>query len=142
MSKKVLGYILGGMMAFALVIPALHGQSVHAAALNSDQYFGDTTGVNNGGVFASTAGLSSGDLPTTIASLIRVGLGLLGIVAVVIILIGGFKYMTSGGNDEKVKSARKVMTTGIIGLVIILSAFAIAQFVLSSIVTATSNTAA
>lgn len=140
MSKKVLGFFLGGLMAFVLVLPALNGQSVHAAALNADQYFGDTTGVNNGGVFASTAGLSSGDLPTTIASLIRVGLGLLGIVAVVIILIGGFKYMTSGGNDEKVKSARKVMTTGIIGLVIILSAFAIAQFVLSSIVTATSTT--
>ena len=138
MSKKAIGYFLGGLMSLALVVPALHGGAVHAASLNQDDYFGG--GNTTGNSFASTAGLSAGDLPTTIASLIRVGLGLLGIVAVVIILIGGFKYMTSGGNDDKVKSARKVMTTGIIGLVIILSAFAIAQFVLSSLITATSAT--
>lgn len=138
MSKKALGYFLGGLMAFALVVPALHGHSVHAAALTQNDYFGggNVTGEN----FAGTAGLSAGDLPTTIASLIRVILGMLGIVAVIIILIGGFKWMTSGGNDDKVKSARKVMTSGIIGLVIVLSAFAIAQFVLSSIITATTPT--
>ena len=124
-------------MSLALVIPALSGGAVHAAALQEDDYFGggDTTGTT----FASDAGLSAGDLPSTIASLIRVVLGVLGIIAVIIILIGGFKWMTSGGNDDKVKSARKVMTSGIIGLVIVLSAFAIAQFVLSSVVTATSG---
>ncbi len=143
MSKKVLGYFIGGLMALALVVPALHGQAVHAQALNADQYFGtDSTGADvSGSTFANAAGLSDGDLPTTVAALIRVVLGVLGIIAVVIILIGGFKWMTSGGNDEKVKSARKVMTSGIIGLVIVLSAFAIAQFVLSSVVSATNPTA-
>ena len=140
MSKKVLGYFIGGLMSLALVIPALHGGVAHAA-MGVNDYFGtDSSGTAvSGDTFASSAGLSAGDLPTTIASLIRVVLGVLGIVAVVIILIGGFKWMTSGGNDEKVKSARKVMTSGIIGLVIVLSAFAIAQFVLSSVVTATSG---
>ncbi|MEI6511183.1 MAG: pilin [Candidatus Uhrbacteria bacterium] len=141
MSKKALGYFLGGLMALALVVPALHGHAVHAAAMTQNDYFGtDSSGsAISGDTFASSAGLSSGDLPTTIASLIRVVLGILGIIAVVIILIGGFKWMTSGGNDDKVKSARKVMTSGIIGLVIVLSAFAIAQFVLSSVITATSG---
>lgn len=140
MSKKALGYFLGGLMALALVVPALHGNVAHAA-MDVNDYFGtDSSGTAvSGNTFATSAGLSSGDLPTTIASLIRVVLGVLGIIAVVIILIGGFKWMTSGGNDEKVKSARKVMTSGIIGLVIVLSAFAIAQFVLSSVVTATSG---
>lgn len=134
MSKKHLGYVLGGVMALALALPALHGAPVHAQALTNDEFFG---GNLTGNEFASSAGLSSGDLPTTIASIIRVILGFLGIVAVVIILIGGFKWMTAGGNDDKVKSARKVMVSGIIGLVIVLSAFAIAQFVIQSIVTAT-----
>ncbi len=140
MSKKVLGYFIGGLMSLALVVPALHGGVAHAA-MGVNDYFGtDSSGTAvSGDTFASSAGLSAGDLPTTIASLIRVVLGVLGIIAVVIILIGGFKWMTSGGNDEKVKSARKVMTSGIIGLVIVLSAFAIAQFVLSSVVTATSG---
>ena len=143
MSKKALGYFLGGLMSLALVIPAMHGGVAHAD-MGVNDYFGtDSSGTAvNAQTFASSAGLSAGDLPTTVASLIRVVLGVLGIVAVVIILTGGFKWMTSGGNDDKVKSARKVMTSGIIGLVIVLSAFAIAQFVLSSVVTATGGTAA
>lgn len=135
MFKKIKALILGGLMAVAIAAPALlAAPAVHAQALTEDEFFG---GEITGEDFAGTAGLSAGDLPTTIASIIRVALGFLGIVAVVIILIGGFKWMTAGGNDDKVKSARKVMVSGIIGLVIVLSAFAIAQFVLSSIVTAT-----
>jgi hypothetical protein len=135
MSKKSLGYILGGLMALAIAAPALLGGNfVHAQALSEEEFFGgDITGEE----FAGEAGLSAGDLPTTIASLIRVVLGFLGIVAVVIILIGGFKWMTAGGNDDKVKSAKKVIISGIIGLVIVLSAFAIASFVIGSIIRAT-----
>ena len=66
----------------------------------------------------------------TATQIINVALGLLGIVAVVIILIGGFKWMTAGGNDEGVTEARKLIFSGIIGIAIILSAWAIARFVL------------
>jgi len=135
MSKKALGYFLGGLMALALVVPALHGHSVNAAALTQNDYFGG--GNVTGDSFAGTAGLSAGDLPTTIASLIRVILGMLGIVAVIIILIGGFKWMTSGGADDKVTAARKLIIMGIVGLAIVLSAYAIASFVISSLISAT-----
>jgi hypothetical protein len=136
MSKKFLGYVLGALVAVAIAAPTLLAGNhvVHAQPLSEDEFFG---GEITGSDFADTAGLSAGDLPTTIASIIRVVLGFLGVVAVVIVLIGGFKWMTAGGNDDKVKSAKKVMVSGIIGLVIVLSAFAIAQFVISSIVTAT-----
>lgn len=77
------------------------------------------------------------DLRITIARLINVFMGLLGIVAVVIILIGGFMWMTAGGDEEKVGNARKLIFSGIIGLAIILSAFAIARFVISSLLEAT-----
>ena len=71
---------------------------------------------------------------------IRIALGFLGIIAVIIILLGGFKWMTAGGNEDKVGEAKKLITAGVIGLVIIISAFAIATFVLDSLITATSNT--
>jgi len=73
------------------------------------------------------------------ASVIRVILGFLGIVAVIIILLGGFKWMTAGGNEDKVGEAKKLITAGIIGLVIILAAFAIATFVLNSLLSATTG---
>lgn len=81
--------------------------------------------------------LGGRDIRDTIASIINVALGLLGIVAVVIILLGGFKWMISQGEEEKVKQAKNLIIQGIIGLVIILSAWAIAQFVVGSLITAT-----
>lgn len=76
-------------------------------------------------------------LPQTIASVINAALGLLGVIAVVIILLGGFTWMTAGGNEEKIKKARGLIMAGIIGLAIILSAFAIARFVVGSLLQAT-----
>ena len=54
----------------------------------------------------------------------------LGIIAVVIILLGGFKWMTAAGNEDKVDEAKKLIIAGLIGLVIILAAFIIVQFVM------------
>jgi heme/copper-type cytochrome/quinol oxidase subunit 2 len=54
----------------------------------------------------------------------------LGIIAVVIILLGGFKWMTAGGNEDKVAEAKKLIIAGCIGLVIVLAAFMIVQFVM------------
>ena len=89
------------------------------------------------GTIQTETGLGGEDVRSTIASIIKVALGLLGIVAVVIILWGGFVWMTAGGNDEKVGEARKIIFSGIIGLAIVLSAYAIAAYVLNKLGTAT-----
>lgn len=89
--------------------------------------------------YGTATGLGTRDVRQTVAQIINVALGLLGIVAVVIIVAGGFIWMTSGGNEEKVDKARDMIFMGIIGLAIILSAYAIAQFVISQLVTATSG---
>lgn len=83
--------------------------------------------------------LGNSDLRTTVARLINVALSLLGVIAVVIILAGGFKWMTAGGNDDKVAEARKMIFSGVIGLAIILSSWAIALFVLNRLRDATTS---
>lgn len=109
-------------------------------AITADELFaGDKPGAKATNI-SSELGLSSADIRVTIARIIRVAMGLLGIVAVVIVLIGGFTWMTAGGNDEKVAEAKKWIFAGIIGLAIILSAFAISSFVINSLVTATTGT--
>lgn len=55
----------------------------------------------------------------------------LGIIAVVVILLGGFRWMTAAGNEDKVASAKKTIIAGAIGLIIILAAFAIVTFVVN-----------
>ncbi len=138
LSKKHLGYLLGVIVALSFGAIALMGvHDVSAAALTADELFG---GEDTGADFASTAGLGEADLVDTIAQIIRIALGFLGVFAVIIILIGGFKWMTAQGNDEDVKKAKKFIFSGIIGLVIVISAYAIASFVIDSIITATSGT--
>lgn len=78
-------------------------------------------------------GLGTEDIRTTISGVIRSFMGLLGLVAVIIILLGGFKWMTAGGSEDKVAEAKKLIISGIIGLIIIMSAFAIATFVIGAI---------
>ncbi len=91
------------------------------------------------GAIQSTIKLGSGDVRQTAARIINVALGFLGIVAVVIVLLGGFKWMIAGGNDEKTGEAKKLIVSGIIGLAIILSAWAITSFVISRLITATQD---
>ena len=59
--------------------------------------------------------------------------GIIGIVAVVMIIIGGFNFMTSAGDPGKVKKGKDTILYGIIGLVVALLAFAIVNFVLNGI---------
>jgi hypothetical protein len=60
-------------------------------------------------------------------------------MAVLIVLYGGFKWMTAQGDTKAVDEAKKVLIAGIIGLVIIVSAYAIATFVINSLVAATAS---
>ncbi len=97
--------------------------------------------VTSGEILPSTIqpaiGLASADVRVTIARIIRVAMSLLGIIVVVIILYGGFLWMTAGGNDEQVGSAKGWIISGVIGLAIVLSAYAIATFVINQLITAT-----
>ena len=90
--------------------------------------------------YGEATGLGNKDVRTTVASIIKTAMGLLGIVAVVIILIGGFKWMTAGGSEDGAAEAKKWIFSGIIGLAIILSAYALATYVINSLVTATTGT--
>jgi hypothetical protein len=130
-ATAIMAVLLTGMFFAASMTVVVPGAS--AQALTGDDMWGENTGEE----FRETAGWAEGDLATTIATIIRAAMGFLGVVAVVIILAGGFKWMTAGGNDTKVAEAKKLITAGIIGLFIILAAYAIASFVINTLVSAT-----
>ncbi len=92
-----------------------------------------TGGPDLGLGYATAIGLTTTDIRTTISRIISYFLGFLGIIAVGIMLYAGFLWMTAGGNEEKISTAKKWMINGTIGLVIIMSAFAITQFVFRAI---------
>ena len=79
--------------------------------------------------YATIAGYGTQDLRVVIARTISAVLGFLGIIVIVVVIWGGFRWMTAGGNEEKVKSAKGILIAGTIGLAIIIMAYAIATFV-------------
>lgn len=64
-----------------------------------------------------------------IGAIIGTFLSFLGIIFLILIIYGGFTWMTSGGNEIKVLKAKKILTQAVVGLIIILSAYAITSFV-------------
>lgn len=78
--------------------------------------------------------VDSSSLDTNVNNILNAIIGALGIVAVIVIIIGGVTYMTSGGDAGKVKTAKNTILYGVIGLVICVLAFAIVNFVISNII--------
>lgn len=79
-------------------------------------------------------GASDQDLPELVGGLINILLSLLGIIFVVLLVYAGFLYTTAAGNDSQVTKAKDIMKTSIIGLVIVVSAFAISTFIIGALV--------
>lgn len=73
------------------------------------------------------------NLMGTLNTIINVALGVIGFLAVVMIIVGGVQYTTSAGDAQKVTKAKNTIMYGIIGLVIALLAYAIVNFVLANV---------
>ncbi len=123
--KKISKHLISLAILAFLVMPAFVAttNAQFDPGLNQVQ-----SGLNNS--------LSNTDPRTVIGRIINMALGFLGVIAVGIVLMGGFKWMTAGGNEEKTGEAKKLLGAGVIGLVIILSAWAVATFVINSLNTA------
>jgi len=76
---------------------------------------------------------SAKTLPELVLIVLKMLLMFAGIVAVVLIVVGGFQYMTSGGNDEQAEKGKKALTNAVIGLVIVMLAFAIVQIITNTL---------
>lgn len=87
--------------------------------------------------YGAATGLSAADPRVTAAKIIRNALGLLGTVAVLIIIYAGFLWFTAGGSEEKATQAKSLIYMSVIGLVIILTAYGIAALVVNDLVRAT-----
>lgn len=82
---------------------------------------------------------SATPLPELIGKYIRIFLGLLGVLFAVLMIYGGYTWMTSYGNSQKVDKAKELIIDAVIGLVIILAAYAITGFVVGELVKRTTT---
>lgn len=115
-------------LSFGLAGPALAQPDIQS---------GLCTGANLEFTDNPTSGCSSGSATDKINSIVHTVVNLLsavvGIVAVVMIIVGGLRYITSGGNDTSVTSAKNTILYAIIGLIIVALAQILVRFTLAKV---------
>lgn len=119
--KEVL--MFGGLLAVALIVSTLIGDHAFATSLISDD--------DNPAAIAGATG-GEGSIRELIQTILNFALGFLGFVATIMVIYGGFLYVTSAGNDDAVGKAKNILLYSIIGIVIILISFALINTVLGA----------
>lgn len=130
-------HLLSGLVTFAMVLAMFVPALMLTTSVGATD---DVTADWSLDTFGADAGLGTESLPQVISGIINVILSTLGVIAVLIILWGGFLWMTAAGEPDKVEKAKKLIISGIIGLVIIFAAYAIASFVLGAVQSSTGST--
>lgn len=78
-------------------------------------------------------GLINKEPGNIVGTIINALLGLLGTIFTILIILGGFRWMTSGGNQQKVQEARELLKNAIIGLVAVAISYGAVRLVLMAI---------
>ena len=118
--KKIINNIAVAFAFIAVIICPIFVATVQAQDLGLNE-------VNNIGLPSGT-----NDPKQMAIDVVTYLMTFLGIIAVVVVLLGGFKWMVAAGNDDKVAEAKKTIIAGIIGLVIIIAAYAIVQIIVGT----------
>lgn len=120
--KKPLRNLTALLLIIVPVFLLLAYLPVHA---QTDLFGGQEANIN------ANIGLTDQPIQVIIARLINVLLGLLGIIVLGTIVYSGFLWMTSGGDPAKIERAKKMIMASVIGLIIILSSYALVRYFLS-----------
>jgi cellobiose-specific phosphotransferase system component IIC len=122
-----------GLIIFLLIILVssifLILTDVKAANLQDafkDEYLGKTA--REGAGYDTTV-----DTEDIISIIIQVALSFLGVIFLVLMIYGGYLWMMAKGNEEQVTKAKNLITAAMIGLIIVLAAYAISWFVISKL---------
>jgi len=131
--KKIVAIV--STLAIAL-LPAAVPAMVYAddANVQGNLQCGTTLTVETTGDCSSDITTGTTKVSDAIKKVVNIFSAIIGIVAVIMIIYGGFKYISSGGDSGNVTSAKNTIIYAVIGLIIVAMAQFIVQFVLGRIV--------
>ncbi len=135
MKKTIKNTLTGIVAAFVLTVSALLVPAVTVQAQCQDDTYTLENGVECGrgeGVPGQLFG-GEGSIFTVVVNIL---LFIIGAICVIMLIWGGIRYTTSGGNSSSVTAAKNTIMYAIIGLIIAFLAFAIVNWVLVSVSTA------
>ena len=126
LKQHVTAWIAAIVLAFLSVIPA------PTAMAAQDLFTQACSGAADSAVCKSKAeGTNRQDAATKVGNVINIILLILGIMAVIMIIYGGFRYVLSNGDEAGVKSGRNTILYAVIGLIVAIMSYGIVSFVIS-----------
>ena len=136
MKKLILNIIAAvltvcGMASLAALSPAAYADGSYYC-ISSGQYVADMSACDNMG----DSNINNNNLMGTVNTIINVIIGIVGFIAVAMIILGGISFITSQGDTAKVTKAKNTILYGVVGLIVAILAFAIVNFVLGSVFSA------
>lgn len=121
MKKILLSFLL---LTFCFTTPAFA----------EEPFKGVTDGLKKTGTAAKfDTSVSETTLAGTIGNIVQIILSLLGIIFMILMIYGGFVWLIAAGDESKVTTAKNVIRNSIIGLAIVLAAYAISNFVFAAL---------
>ena len=118
------------VVAFGLVA-GVGSVALPAGTANAINVFDACSGAAESQVCAAKSTDDASKMSTTVVNTM---LFILGILAVIMIIVSGIKYVTANGDASKIKSAKDTLTYSIVGLVVAILAYSIVNFVVTRIV--------
>ena len=126
MKTKKIKIFLFSLLLLFLCLP------VHAGGLENAFDTGKASSLGKVGEEAGYDREKTGIIPI-VQTVIQVVLSFLGVVFLILVIYGGFLWMTASGNEEQVGKAKNILKSAIIGLIIVMMAYAISWFVTNAI---------
>lgn len=127
-STKITRIVSTFILTCALLAGFFIGTTV-SAQTETDKYGLDATAGMVDAYKDQVGANSDNFLATRVGSLIGLVLSFIGVLFLVLMIFAGLSWMTAQGNSEKVTKAKDLMINAIIGLIIVLAAYAITAFV-------------
>jgi len=103
-------------------------------AIISLSFFPDVINAEDDLEFPNPLGKGVEDPNVLIANIIKQLMGVVGSIALIMFIYGGFMWMTAVGNEERVKKGRGILMWSTLGMIVVFSAYAIVNFVLKALI--------
>lgn len=126
MKTKKIKIILFSLLFLFLCLPAYAGGLGDAFSTGEDAPLGNVA--EGAGYDTSETGINP-----IIQAVIQVLLSFLGVIFLILVIYGGFLWMTASGNEEQIGKAKKILKSAIVGLIIVMAAYAISWFVIGEL---------
>lgn len=131
MIEKFKKYVVITLAAVALLAPVVASSTVGAQAIRDGLCAGTNLSVTGGNGECEDGGEATSKVNGLIKLIINIFSIVVGVVSVIMIIIGGLKYITSSGDSNNVTSAKNTILYAIIGLIVVALAQFVVQFVLA-----------